>query len=113
MPGFYVQDGPYRNTKAPNPKCCSDPGILCPACARQALAAPPSKLFDWRESQEQISANSLSANELADEDLLPLPRVEPPAPQKRADDKQKPGSAPAGNLPAGEDDDLLPLTGRN
>lgn len=44
MPGFYVANGPYKNTVAPDPSCCSDPGLLCPDCARLVLACRPSGL---------------------------------------------------------------------
>lgn len=43
MAGFFVHDGPYQNTKTPNAKCCSDPTVLCPECARKALGDAPAR----------------------------------------------------------------------
>ena len=47
MPGFFVADGAYQNTRAPNPKCCSDPKVMCLNCAKLALGMPASELFDY------------------------------------------------------------------
>lgn len=90
MPGFYVSDGAFKNTKAPNPACCSDPKVLCRNCAKLVLASPPSKYFNLQDSLDGTVRNSM------DDDLLLLPG---PLVNCRRDDDIYGGADATDNLP--------------
>ena len=51
----------FKPTVAPNPSCCSDPGVLCANCAAKALS---------------LAGNAQSIVVNADDDLLILPSLE-------------------------------------
>lgn len=62
MPGFIMVDGPFPNTKAPNPRCCSDPTVLCRDCAALALAGSSRQYFDRDESLAQAIQGTTTNN---------------------------------------------------
>ena len=51
----------FRPSVAPNPACCSDPRVLCPACAAKALHLAG------------VTGNSDTVDR---EDILPLPTMD-------------------------------------
>lgn len=91
MPGFSVVDGAYKNTRAPNPACCSNPKLLCPKCALTVLTTGVKRYFSYtddplperrQETQmhrgkliDRADSQYLLANCDCDE-ILPLPSME-------------------------------------
>ncbi len=83
----------FEPKTAPNPRCCSEPGVLCQRCATSALTMniPPESnrsanedppllipTINWaRERQSEIHENRRTATtNSVDDDILPLPRME-------------------------------------
>lgn len=118
MPTFFVSDGnAYAHNRAPNPRCCSDAGVLCPDCARQILntgiaanaegdydrsdiLVPPTLADLLREEQGQ-SGPTLNVDPSVD--YLPLPVMNY--------GKETPCGCRSRNSPASqhETEDYLPL----
>ena len=66
MAGFFVSDSrPYFNTRPVNPRCCSDPGVLCVKCAREALTR--------MEDNVTNATNRLTQEE--QDDILEIPTI--------------------------------------
>lgn len=126
---MFVYNGPYRSIEVdnfdppapPNPSCCSDPRVLCPRCAAEALRRQGFTMNARHAIDDDIlplpSLADLLAGERGDQresevvangddDLLPLPTInwtiEHQARQRKADD------VTTGNV-ADDDDDILPL----
>ena len=72
MPGFYVTDGNFQNTRAPDPRCCSDPTVLRPKCAARVLGDGPARHYDSaadRARRHRPAANCRLNDHLPETDM--------------------------------------------